>query len=253
MRFCGVDAQKADQSADALCRVIFAQAGAYVAILTAQMRTAWLVLALALPAQAQRWSASVGTGPFVFGHFAERTVAIGNEGSVTVSRTRLSATTRAGASADIERDFGRWLGVRLEAAWTRAPLSIKGTTGSGVSLDAGRINVTTLMLPLILHLNRGSFRFQIVGGPAYGLYSVDRRTASGATKSLFEGTRGRWGGAVGIGASWWWRPRFGVEWQATDIVTDSPFHAAEIALNGRGVRILRPQNGHSTIGIRYRF
>src|SRR5438105_178041 len=85
-------------------------------------------------ASAQNWSVSVASGPFVFGHFAERTVAIGNENGSTVTRSRLSAATRPGGAADIEHDFGRWLAVRLEAAWTQAPLSIKSASGSsGIS------------------------------------------------------------------------------------------------------------------------
>lgn len=217
------------------------------------MRTAATIfLAFALPANAQHWSVSASTGPFVFGHFAERSVAIGNEGGTTVTRSRLSAATRAGAAADIERDFGKWLAVRLEGAWTRAPLSIKGASGTGVTLDAGKVNITTLMLPLVVHLNRGAFRFQVMGGPAYGMYDIRSRTGSGVTVPLFEGTRGRWGAAAGLGVAWWLSQRLGVEWQAADIVTGSPFHANEIAPNGRGVRLLRPQNGHTTIGVRYR-
>ncbi len=214
-------------------------------------KLAFLFLA-ALPLHAQNWSASIGSGPFVFGHFAERTSSIGNEGGSSTTRSRLSATTRAGATADIERDFGRWLGVRLEAAWTRAPLSLKSATGgSNLSLDAGRINVTEFASPLVLHLNRGAFRLQLLAGPAYGLYTVRRRVAGGA--QLFDGTRGRWGGMAGLGATWWLRPRFGVEWQVAGVATQSPFRAKDIAANGRGVRIIRPKNGHTTLGIRYRF
>ena len=216
------------------------------------MRTAILAILMALPAYAQDWSASVGTGPFIFGHFAERTSAIGNEGGTTTTRSRLSAATRAGAAADIERDFGRWLGVRLAASWTRAPLSVK-SSGEGIAFDAGRLSVTTFALPAIVHLNRGSFRFLVLGGPAYALYNVRRRGSAGVTTPLFDGTRGRLGGMGGVGVSWWWSPRFGVEWQAVDIVTGSPFHVEDISASSKGVRILRPQNGHTTVGIRYRF
>ena len=212
-----------------------------------------MLFALALPAAAQDWSASVATGPFVFGRFAERTLSIGTENGSVVTKSRLSASTRAGAAADIERDFGRWLGVRLEAAWTSAPLSLKSNSGSAVALEAGRVNITTAMLPLVVHLNRGSFRFQVLGGPAYAIYDVKRRTAAGNSVPLFSGTRGRLGAAAGVGASWWWSPRFGVEWQATDIVTGSPFQASDIAANRRGVHIPRPQNGHTTVGVRWRF
>lgn len=216
------------------------------------MRAYRLLLLVALPLHAQQWSGSFGTGPFVFGAFAERTATIGNESGSSTTRSRLSATTRAGATADIERDFGRWIGVRLEAAWTRAPLSIKSTGGSStVAIEAGTVSVTSVTMPLVLHLNRGAFRFQLIGGPAYALYDIRRRGSAGV--QLFEGTRGRWGGMAGIGASWWWRPRFGVEWQASDTVTGSPFHLNEVAPTTRGVRLLRPNNGHTAIALRWKF
>jgi len=216
------------------------------------MRTFLLVLLVAVPVEAQNWSASFGSGPFVFGHFAERTAAIGNENGATTTRSRLSAATRAGATADIERDFGRWLAIRLEGTWTRAPLSIKSSSGSsGVALDAGHIGVTTFVLPLVVRLNRGALQFHVSGGPAYGLYTIHRSTGAGVT--LFEGTRSRWGAAGGVGVTWWWRPRFGVEWQAADIVTGSPFHISDISPTSKGVRLLKPQNGHTTLGVRYRF
>jgi hypothetical protein len=91
-----------------------------------------------------------------------------------------------------------------------------------------------------------------MAGPAYARYRIDHRTSGGATLPLFEGARGRWGGAVGVGAGWWWSERFGVEWQAEDIVTGSPFRVQDLAASSRGVRIPRPQNGYTTVGIRYR-
>lgn len=137
--------------------VNFSHPGAAVANLSA-MRTAILLVLLAFPACAQEWSASFGIGPFIFGHFAERTSAIGNEGGTTTTRSHLSAATRAGAAADLERDFGRWLGIRLQASWTRAPLSVK-SSGEGVAFDAGRLNVTTFVLPVVVHLNRARSAF----------------------------------------------------------------------------------------------
>ena len=220
----------------------FADAGALVAILTDRMRVLALLLLAALPAGAQQWSASIGSGPFVFGHFAERRVTIGNEGAVTTTRSRLSAATRAGAAADLERDFGRWLGVRLAATWTQAPLSIKSGSGSStVSLDRGKVGVTSFSLPVVVHLTRGAVQFQVFGGPAYALYDV------------FNRTRGRWGGTAGVGVAWGLTPRFAVEWQASDMVTASPLHVQEVAANGKGVTLMRPNNGHTTVGVRYRF
>ena len=63
---------------------------------------ALLLAAITPPLRAKGWSIGAGSG--------------------TV-RSRLSAATRPGGSADIERDVNDWLGVRVEAAWTRAPMS----------------------------------------------------------------------------------------------------------------------------------
>lgn len=221
-----------------------------VANFTVRMRRLAFLLLLALPASAEQWSASVATGPFVFGHFAESNLTIGNENGSSTTRSRLSAATRAGAAADVERSISRRLAVRFEAAWARAPMSIKSTTGSSsVSFDAGRLSLTTLSLPLVIHLNRGAFQFHILGGPAYALYSVKGR-AAGAP--VFDGTRGRMGVIGGIGVAWWWNPRFALEWNAIDTTTGSPIERSDVGTSPR-VRILRPQNGHTTIGLRYRF
>ena len=65
-------------------------------------------LLLATPAaQAQNWSLGVGTGPFVFGTFVEKTSVVGTELGSTTTTSRLSAATRPGIEADLERDFGR--------------------------------------------------------------------------------------------------------------------------------------------------
>lgn len=217
------------------------------------MRTALLAsILLTAPLHAQQWSASFGTGPFIFGHFAERTAAIGNEAGSTSTSSHLSAATRAGASADIERDFNRRLGLRLQASWTRAPLSMK-SSGSGIAIDAGRMSVTTFTLPLVVRLNRGALQFHAIGGPAYAMYDVHRRVGGGLTTPLFEGRRGRFGGVAGVGVAWLWSRQLALEWQAADIVTGSPFHVQDISPTAKGVRILEPQNGHTTIGVRYRF
>src|SRR6185503_63175 len=141
-------------------------------------------------AHAQNWSVGFGTGPFVFGRFVERTSTIGTEAGSTTTTSRLSAATRPGVAADIERDFGRWLGVRLGASWTYAPLRVKGSGSSGVNIDAGHIGVTTFVLPLVVNLNRGSFRVHLMGGPAYALYHGNARASGGAGFPLFSGTRG---------------------------------------------------------------
>jgi hypothetical protein len=211
-------------------------------------------LLLVPAASAQNWSLGVGTGPFVFGRFVERTSTIGTEQGSTTTTSRLSAATRPGIEADIERDFGRWLGLRLGASWTYAPLRIKASGGGGgVTTEAGHIGVTTIVLPLVVNLNRGSFRFHLMGGPAYALYHGNARGSGGTGFPIFSGTRGRAGGMAGGGVAWWWSNRFGVEGEISDIVTSSPFRVEDIASTGKGVKILRPQNVHTTVGIRYRF
>lgn len=213
-----------------------------------------LACAAAVDASAEEWSVAVGSGPFVFGHFAERNASISSGGSVSTTRSRLSAATRAGGAADVERSFGRWLSVRLEGSWTRAPLSIKSDSGSqGVAFDAGRINVTTFVAPLVLHINgHGAFRFHVMAGPAYALYKAEHTTGSGTTP-LFDGTRGRAGVAAGIGVGWWLSDRTAVEWKVEDVVTRSPLHVSDVSASRRGVRLMQPHNAHTTIGARYRF
>src|SRR5438132_893337 len=120
---------------------------------------ALLLLATPLPSHADGWSLGVGTGPFVFGYFAERTSHVGNEATGGSTRTRLSAATRPGGSADVENDINEWLGLRLDAFWTRAPMKVKSSSSQGVTFDAGRASITTFALPLIINLNRhGAFR-----------------------------------------------------------------------------------------------
>ena len=53
--------------------------------------------------------------------------------------------------------------------------------------------------------------------------------------------------------AWWWSRRFGVEGEVSDLVTSSPFRREDLGTSGKGVSILRPQNVHTTVGIRYRF
>ncbi len=188
------------------------------------MKKSLLVLAALAVASStalgESWSFGAGTGPFIFGHFVDRTATINTEIASATTHSRLSAETRAGGEADIERDLNRWLAVRLEATWTRSPLRIKSRSGDqGVSFDAGHLNVTTLTLPLVLRFNpNGALRFHVMGGVA-----------------------------------WWWRQNFAVEWQTQEIVTSSPFRVADFAPATQGIHIPKPRNGHTTVGIRYRF
>jgi len=228
-----------------------------VAILTAAMRKSLLalplILAAAVPAAAQNWSVGGGIGPFEFGKFATRTSAVGAEQGGSTTTSKLSAATRPGVTADIGYDVNRWFGVQFGASWTYAPLQLKGSGSNTVTVDAGHIGITTFSAPLVIHLNRGSFRFHLLGGPAYALYHGYRRSSAGASQPLFTGTRGRLGGVVGGGVTWWWSKRFGLEGEISDTVTASPFHVEDIAPTAIGVHISRPQNVHTTAGIRYHF
>jgi hypothetical protein len=215
---------------------------------------ALLLLLFASSSRADGWSLGIGTGPFVFGTFVERTTRVGNDaGSATIT-SKLSAATRPGGSVDIEHDLNDWLGIRLDAAWTRAPIKVKSSSSQGVSFDAGHANITTVALPLVINLNRhGAFRAHLVAGPSYAFYDMKARTGGGATLSLFDGTRGRWGGVAGGGVAWWMRERFALEGEVADIVTSSPFRRSDFTSTFGGIKIPKTHNVHSTVGIRYRF
>jgi hypothetical protein len=212
------------------------------------------LLAAALPAAAQSWSLGLGTGPFIFGKFARRTQTLTNGETTATTSSTLSAATRAGLSADIGRDFNGWLGLRVGASWTEAPMRLKSTTGdNGVNIDAGKMRITTFTAPFVVSLNRhGAFRFDLLGGPAYAMYEIRRTTDTGASAPAFEGTRGRWGFVGGAAVNWWFSDRFAAEGKIEDIVTSSPFEKTDFA-STTGLRILRPQNVHTTVGLRLRF
>src|SRR5262249_14433962 len=161
---------------------------------------------------------------------------------------RLSAATRPGGSADLENDINNWLTVRLDAAWTRAPMKVKSGSGEGVSFDAGRANITTIALPLVFSLNRhGAFRVHLLAGPSYAFYTMKAGTGGGATLSVFNGTRGRWGGVGGGGLAWWLSNRFAVEGEVDDIVTSSPFRRSDFSSTTfGGLKIPKTHNVHST-------
>ncbi|HEX7418342.1 MAG TPA: hypothetical protein VF505_00555 [Thermoanaerobaculia bacterium] len=210
----------------------------------------------ASPVRASNWSFGAGTGPFVFGDFVRRTLQTGNEGASGQQTTRLSASTRAGLSVDIERNLGGdRFAIRLEGTFTHAPLAVKGSSSGGVALDAGTINAGTFTTPLVIRLNpRGTFRFHVMGGPAYAIYDITRRSNSTSTLSPFTGSRERWGAAIGGGVDWQWSHRFAIEGQIADITTTSPFKRSEFSAGGLShVQIPRTRNVHTTVGIRYRF
>lgn len=214
-----------------------------------------LLLASTPPAHAEGWSIGVGTGPFVFGTFVERTTRIITDAGSGSTTSKLSAATRPGGSADLQYDFNDRLGFRVDAAWTRAPMKVKSTGSQGVSFDAGHANITTFSAPFIINLNtHGAFRLHLAAGPAYALYDMKAQRAGGTTLSLFDGSRGRWGGMAGAGLAWWMSDRFAIEGEADDVVTASPFRRSDFPTSTLGgLKIPKTHNVHSTVGIRYRF
>ena len=204
------------------------------------------MLLATFPAGAQPWSLGVGTGAFKFGDFALRTIRAGNEGGGgPVTRTRLTAATRPGLTVDFQRDFNDRFALRLQGTFTESPLTVRPQSGRGVILDAGDVDVTTLSLPLLIHLNpHGRFKVHIQGGPAYAIYHLNQ--------PALETTRGRFGAMAGAGVVWWWSSRFAVEGEIIDIVTSSPLRESDLVGAGT-LRIPRPQNEHATLGIRWKF
>jgi opacity protein-like surface antigen len=214
-----------------------------------------LALALPLPLAAQDWSIGASTGPFVFGDFVERTVRIGTgEGPTGTQTLVLTAGTRAGLALDIERNISDRWAVRLEGTFTNAPLRLEqaGTGGDGSEIDAGDLDVSTFMLPVVFRINRsGAFRFHVMAGPALALYRGNAPDTAGA-QPVFDGTQSEWGVAYGGGVGWWMSERFAIEGNLTDIITSSPFDRDNFATATR-VDIPRPHNVHTTVGVRWKF
>ena len=220
------------------------------------MRKAVAVLFFAAtPVIAQDWSVGGGVGPFIFGHFVERTTRVSTgEGSATQTQT-LSAATRAGVSVDIERNFSNRFALRLEGTFTQAPLAVKGTDRGDetVSIPAGDIDVVTLALPLIIRINpRGTFRFHILGGPAAASYTIETRENAAGSIPIFRGSRREYGALLGAGVGWYFSEYFALEGNVSDINTASPFRRDEIGGLG-SVEIPRPNHFHTSVGLRYRF
>lgn len=209
------------------------------------------LLLAATPALAQSWSAGLATGPFVFGKFVQRTSRIGTETGQSTTTTQLTAATRPGLSADIERSFSDRWAARLEGTFTDSKLSVKNKNGGSILLDAGKMNVTTWALPIVFNFNRhGAFRVHIFGGPAYASYNIRDRAG---TVGGFSGSRGRFGGMAGAGLQWWISDDFAAEGNIEDIATASPFERSDFAAGSTGLTISKPHNVHTTIGLRYRF
>ena len=220
--------------------------------MTSRMRVfSFCLLLTATPLFAQNWSAGISTGPFIFGDFVRRTTRTGTETGSSTPTVRLTAAPRPGIAADIERTFtDRW-GIRLEGTFTDSKLSVKNKSGSGVSIDAGKMDVTTWILPVVFNFNRhGAFRVHVFGGPAYAAYKI--RNGAGTIQE-FAGRRGRFGGAAGAGLQWWMSDDFAFEGNIEDIVTASPFERSDYPASTTGLKISKPHNVHTTIGLRYRF
>lgn len=213
-----------------------------------------ILLFAALPLAAQDWSVGVSTGPFVFGNFVERTIRTGTETSVSTTTLRLTAATRPGLAVDIERRLADHWGLRLEGTFTESKLSVKSSSGEGVHLDAGKMDVTTWTLPIVFHFSRhGAFRVHLFGGPAYATYRIRHREGNSAPIQEFTGTRGRTGAVVGGGVGWWLSDRTAIEGNIQDIVTESPFNRSDFPASTTGLKISKPHNVHTTVGVRYRF
>ena len=213
------------------------------------------LLFVATPAFAGDWSIGVGAGPFVFGHFVERTTKVSTGEGSTTQTLKLSAATRAGVTIDLERGFSERFAMRFEGTFTRAPLAIKGNQADdeAVTIPAGDIDVATFAIPLVFRVNpRGSFRFHLMAGPAAASYSIKTRPNAAGSIPVFRGTRQEWGALVGGGVAWYWNDRFALEGNISDVSTPSPFKREEFGGLG-SVKIPRSNHLHTAAGIRYRF
>jgi hypothetical protein len=214
-----------------------------------------LLLASALPLAAQNWSFGASAGPFVFGDFYERRLRPGNEQGPAGSQIlTLSAATRGGLALDLERSLSDRWAIRAEGTFTRAPLAIRDAGDSdGFEIDAGEMDVSTFMLPLVFRLNpRGTFRFHVLAGPALAAYRLEGRDNASGAEPAFEGTQLEWGVAFGGGVAWWVSERFAIEANLTDTVTTSPIDEEAFA-DTPGTDIRNPHNAHGTLGVRWRF
>ncbi|MEO8382851.1 MAG: outer membrane beta-barrel protein [Acidobacteriota bacterium] len=212
------------------------------------------LFAIALPLSAQNWSIGVGSGAFIFDDFVERRMRAAAGGEPSDSTTLvLTAKTRAGFSADLQRELSPRWAFRLEGTFTSAPLAV-GEQGSddSVAIQAGDMDVTTFTVPLVFRINpRGALRFHLMAGPAYAIYRI-QGTANLSGIVPIDETRSRVGVIAGAGAAWWLSDRFALEANASDIATASPFEREDFP-DVPGFKIPRPHNVHTTLGARWRF
>ena len=207
-----------------------------------------LMLAGAPSLAAQNWSFGAATGPFVFGDFLERRLRPTGGGEPQEPGTLiLSAATRPGVALDIERRLSDRWAIRLEGTFTRSPLAVEQEDGEGVTIDAGELDVSTWMLPVVFRINTGgAFRFHLLAGPALAIY---RPTGD---DPAFEDTQQEWGAAFGGGVGWWLSDHFAIEGNITDTITSSPLDREDFP-DVPGITIPRVHNGHGTVGVRWRF
>jgi hypothetical protein len=211
-----------------------------------------LLLAAALPATAQNWSVGARTGAFVFGDLLERRVQpISGDTGADPTILTLTAETAPGVAFDLERRLADRWAVRFEGTFSRAPLALRDPSNDEGDIRSGDLDVTTFTVPLVFRINTGgSFRFHLLGGPAYVLYVFKPDNAAGIP--VPDDSRAEWGVQVGGGVTWHVSERFGVEGSISDVATRSPIDRTDLP-DIPGFKIPRPHNIHTTVGIRYRF
>jgi opacity protein-like surface antigen len=222
------------------------------------MKRLTLLLALvtlsASEVSAQNWSVSGGTGPFVFGDFANRTLRLATDDGTAEHTITLTAATRPGLVVGLERELGERWAIRAQGTFTRAPLEVEVEDDDGVELESGDMDIATLALPVVFRINpRGTFRFIVFAGPAHAAYRLDEDASSAEGVPLFAGTRSTWGLIAGGGVAWHLSDRVAVEAMIDDTVTSSPFRRSDLSSNASGLEIPRTHNVHTSVGLRYRF
>jgi hypothetical protein len=230
--------------------------GVAVAQASAAMKTLRLTAFLLcgpIVAYAQQWSASIASGPFVFGDFAETVEFIGP----LPSRIEHSLTgdTNVGVAAGLERYFNQRFSLRLEATFTKSHLAVRsGSDEDTVSLDIADLDATTLALPFVFRFNSGgTFRPLIYAGPAYVIYDITPQLINEAVP-IFSGSRKKGGWIGGGGLEWWWSDRFGARGTISDILTDSPLKRSDFpGPTPSSLEIKDVHNLHGTAGVVLRF
>lgn len=219
-------------------------------------RLGFTLLLLATPAAAQDWAVMGGSGPFVFGDFATSRSRISNGVDTIELEYSLSAATRAGGVAGVERFLNDRLSLRAELSFTQAPVAVKssGSEEDSVSVGVGDISVAALVFPLTFRFNRGgTFRPFLSAGPAVVAYDLEPERST-RTVPLFTGTRVRAGAAVSGGVEWWISDKWILRGEVTDIASKSPINDSDFR-NTATLRseITTPHNLHSTLAAVFRF